>query len=227
MPLDTPIRVTYLNPGDTDPYGFECETYPDDARAAFDAAAATWNARIRTAVPIWISACWTDFTVLDKSLAGVTGVAAGMKSFRNFANAPSPDVCYVQALANSLAGYDLDPEHLDMHVSYNSGLVVPWYKGTDGQPGVGEMDLRHVATHEIAHGLGFRGSAQYDEASGEGTWGVDGYPLVYDLFVVDGRLNRIAKDYPQGSVDLGAQLVADENLWFDGPSARKANWGRP
>lgn len=215
------FEVTYLKPGDEDPYGQACEEFPEDARVAFDAATATWSGIIRSAVPIHISACWTDFRKVDKTLEKVTGVAAGMRAYRNFANAPQRNVCYFQSLANSLAGYDLDPLHPDMQISYNSGLIVPWYFGTDGKPGADQMDLMHVVTHEIGHGLGFRGSMVYDEIAGKGSWGVDGYPLVYDTAIVSGAGSKLL-DYPDASTELGAQLVGND-IWFKGTHAYRAN----
>mgnify|MGYP006284314055 CR=1 FL=1 len=237
------FRATWSRPGVIDDAGNMCIATPGaELDAAIQAATDIWAVRIASSVPIRIELCWTDFrknTELPEAMrAGATGIALGYRTYRNFEHAPQRDVCYPKPLANALAGYDLEPAFPDMQISYNAGLANPptisetsalhWYFGADGNPpadGYGRMDLVHVVAHEIAHGLGFRGSMDYDVDTGIGQWGADGYPLIYDTFIVDRSCvpgQRRLLDYPQRSTALGQQLIGD-SLYFAGANAIAAN----
>ncbi len=61
---------------------------------------------------------------------------------------------YVQALANKLAGQDLDPDTSDINATFSSTFT-NWYFGLDANPPVGQFDFVTVVLHEITHGLGF------------------------------------------------------------------------
>src|SRR4029078_10877518 len=97
--------------------------------------------------------------------------------------APQPYTWYPNALANAIAGFDVDPSHDDLNVTFNSDFA-DWYFGTDGQPG-GLVDFETVALHEMGHALGFIGSMTV--SSGVGNWGAGSvYPFVYDRFTQNG-----------------------------------------
>lgn len=208
------FSFTYLEAGDTDLLGQTCEAFPAKAKAAFNAAAAIWANTLKSTVPIKIKACWADL-----GSSNVLGYSGGGPFARDFKGAPKANTWYLGALANSLAGRDLDPE-FDMHITYNSGFS--WYYGMDGNPPAEQYDLVTVAAHEIAHGLNFSGSATYSD--GSGSFGYDtGYPNVYDTLMESGS-GKALTSYPNPSPELGA-LLTSNGLWLDGPNANAANGG--
>ena len=207
------FSITYVAAGEQDPWGQPCTAFPDSAKAAFQAAAAIWQNRVRSSVPITIRACWADL-----GSSSILGYSGGQPIHRNFSGAPKANTWYEQSLANALAGSRLRPD-FDMHITYNSQFS--WYMGTDGNTPYGKFDLVTVAAHEIAHGLNFSGSAQY--SGGTGSYGIGGYPLVYDTFLQSGAGTPLTS-YSTPSSALGT-LLTSGNLWFSGANANARNGG--
>ena len=110
-------------------------------------AAEIWSARLDSNVPIRIR---TQFTALG---AGVLGSAGPISVSRDFPNAPLPGTWYHIALANKLAGVDLNPATDDINVNFSSNFN--FYLGLDNNAPAGQPDLVTVLLHEFAHGLGF------------------------------------------------------------------------
>jgi hypothetical protein len=208
------FSFTYVAAGGTDPWGAVCQTFPDQAKTAFTAAAAIWTSTIQSSVPITISACWSNL-----GSSSILGYSGGAYSYRDFSGAPKPNTWYESSLANALYGSDLDPSRYDDYITYNSGFT--WYYGTDGYPTAGTYDLVTVAAHEIAHGLNFSGTAAY--AAGTGNFGSLGYPNIYDTFMEDAVGTKLTA-YTTPSTALGS-LLTSGSLWFNGTNANAANGG--
>ncbi len=113
---------------------------------AFQRAAEIWAARLDSNVPIRIRA---QFTPLG---AGVLGSAGPISVVRDFANAPLPGTWYHVALANKLAGVDLNVANDDINANFSTNFN--FYLGLDNNHGT-QPDLVTVLLHEFAHGLGF------------------------------------------------------------------------
>ena len=130
----------------------------------FQRAADSWGRLLNSNVEIKIKGsmptldgCGTDRVVLGQ--AGPDGAAA------NFANAPRANRAYPSALANSLAGSDLDPSTTDLTAQFNVGLdtgtcstgTAGWWYGVQDPALVpaNRLPLLPVVFHEIGHGLGF------------------------------------------------------------------------
>jgi hypothetical protein len=221
----TTFIITYVANGGADLWGQPCFTVPEDAKAAFNAAAAIWGNLLQSSVPITIKACWA--TLASPTILGYSG---GGPIHRDFTGAPLANTWYGGALANALAGSDLDPASFDMHITYNSNFA--WYYGTDSATPSGQYDLMSVVLHEIAHGLNFSGSMSYlGGTGGTGSWGYGtGYPNVYDTFMRDGTAdpgNRLVNTgiYPNPSAALGSALISN-NIFFHGINAMTANGGQ-
>ena len=197
------INVTYT--------GFTTE-----AQAAFQQAVNIWQTQISSTVPIEISA---EFKVLG---TGVLGSASSNFVYANFANA-SPSTWYQAALANRLAGIDLDPFEHDIDANFNSGFV-NWYFGTDGNTPAGQFDFVTVVLHEIAHGLGFSGLMNV--SGGLGSWGTNGFPYIYDRFVENGSMQAIINTalFANPSTSLAAQLTGND-LYWNGTNGKSGNGG--
>jgi fibronectin type 3 domain-containing protein len=208
------FNITYVASGGYDEWGEPCLSFPSQAMNAFNYAANIWASTISSTVPITIRACWADL-----GSTSILGYSGGYYVYKNFPGATYSNTYYASSLANALSGTDLGPGAYDMHITYNTNFG--WYFGTDANPAPGTMDFVTVATHEIAHGLNFSGSAKY--SSGSGSYGIDGYPMVYDIFMRDGSGNLLTS-YASPSTSLGT-LLSSNNLWFHGQNAMVANGG--
>jgi len=208
------FSFTYVADGNEDPWHQVCTTFPDNAKTAFNAAAAIWASKLQSSVLITIQACWASLS--DPNTLGYSG---GQPLHRDFSWAPQANTWYQGSLANALYGSDLDSTSFDMYITYNSNFA--WYTATDSHPPAGQYDLVTVAAHEIAHGLNFSGSAQY--FGGMGSYGYDGYPQIYDTFMEDNGGRKLTS-YPNSSAELGT-LLTSGSLWFNGSNANAANGG--
>ncbi|HVF42471.1 MAG TPA: PA domain-containing protein [Pyrinomonadaceae bacterium] len=157
---------------------------------AFQFAANIWGATLNSSVPITIRASWAPLTC--NATSGALAQANSVGMFRNFANAPFANTWYTGALANALAGADLNPSAPEIEVQVNSNLGnagcidgTHFYLGLDGNHASDE-DLVAVLMHEFAHGLGFLSFA--NAATGAFASGV---PSVYDRFLVDNTTGKL------------------------------------
>src|SRR3954452_970569 len=211
------IRVTYSS-------GFT-----PAAKAAFQAAVDIWKTQINSRVPITIAADWSPLGT------DVLGQAGPANFRRDFTGAPQPNTFYPDALANSLAGRDLDPAHPEIEAKFNSAFPA-WYLGTDGRPDINHYDFESVVLHELGHGLGFVGTLDgltppVWTDSGRGYWGLDSpgdRPTIFDRLAIDGQ-GRDALNtgvYPQGSLQLGGLLRGNTGgLQWKGSEGVLANSG--
>lgn len=211
------FQITYVADGGVDEWGKRCYTFPENAKAAFTAAASIWGNLIKSEVPITIKACWADL-----GASSTLGYAGGGSLHRDFPGAPKGGVWYEGALANALAKTDLEPSEPDMHITYNRNFS--WYYATPST----QYDLMTVILHEIAHGLNLSGSMDYGYYyAGQGSWGYKITPVlphIYDTFVQNGSGNSLL-NYTNPSAALGDALRSG-NVWFHGPKAMEANGGQ-
>ncbi|HEY2018856.1 MAG TPA: hypothetical protein VGH38_35365, partial [Bryobacteraceae bacterium] len=87
---------------------------------AFQAAANKWGATLASNVNIRVNAVWTALTCTTYS--AVLGSAGATEVFRDFASAPVGGHWYAKALANKIAGTDLDPATVDISANFNVNL---------------------------------------------------------------------------------------------------------
>lgn len=193
--------------------------FTPQAQAAFQHAVDIWESLINSNVTIHVTASWTPLP------SNVLGSAGPDFFFRNFTNAPLSNRWYPVALANSLAGTDLDPGFSDITANFNSNFN-SWYLGTDGNPNFGQYDFVSVVLHELGHGLGFIGSM--DVNGGSGSWGLSGSPFIFDQFAENGANQQLINTglFPNPSAALAGQLTGN-NIFFDGTTTRLANGGNP
>ena len=186
--------------------------FPDWAKKEVQAAVDVWAANFSSPVTITVDASWGR-----SSSWGILGSARPTNFYSGFAGAPDPTLWYTSALANSLAGKDLDKANPEMIIQVNSGAA--WNTRGDGAPSNNEYDLESVFLHEIAHGLGFLSNDSYDSYYGVAS--LD-QPTPYDAYAqtADGR--RLA-DLPSPSLELGQALTT--SLLWSGPLGIAANNG--
>lgn len=140
--------------------GNPAETVGEARLNAFQFAADIWGNFLESDVEILVGASF-DPKFCNASSA-VLGSAGPNTAHANFSGAPVANTWYVQALANSLYGSDLDDSTDDIGASFNSSIDnnnnclanTDWYYGYDGNGG-GDIDFVTVVLHELAHGLGF------------------------------------------------------------------------
>lgn len=144
-------NVGFNDPTPATPVGGNSGTTLGQQRLiAFQHAANIWSARLDSNVPIRIRA---QFTALG---ANVLGSAGPVSVVRNFAGAPLANTWYHIALANKLAGIDLNPAGDDINANFSTNFN--FYLGIDNNHGT-QPDLVTVLLHEFAHGLGFSQTA--------------------------------------------------------------------
>ncbi|MFM6070336.1 MAG: hypothetical protein ACKPB9_01920, partial [Dolichospermum sp.] len=186
------------------------------AQTAFQFAVDIWESLLDSSVPITVNASFANLG------SNILGQAGALNFFRNFSGAPQTNTWYPVALANSLAGQDLDPTASDIGVLLNSNFN--WYYGLDNNVPTNQMSFVSVVLHELGHGLGFSGSM--NNQSGSGSWGFAGSPDIYDRFTENGSGQSLLDTslFPNPSTALGSQLTSN-NIFFDGSNANAANGG--
>ncbi len=121
----------------------------------FNRAAAIWEAKLLPKTDVHILA---SFAALGPNVLGSAGT---LFVFANFPGAELPNTWYPAALANQLAGVDLQPcppgplsiQCFDIQTRFSTQFN--FYLGFDNNDGPGQADLLAVALHELGHGLGF------------------------------------------------------------------------
>ena len=186
--------------------------FPEWTKVQVQAAIDTWAANFDSKVPIYIEATWGR-----SSSYSVLGSARPGNYFANFPGAPDASLWYPSALANALAGKDLDGDNPEMVINVNS--LASWYRGNGNGPNKSEYDLQSVILHEMAHGLGFLSTDSYDTYFGYGS--ID-QPTPYDAYVQTGDGRRLS-DLPSPSLELGEALTS--KLVWSGALGIAANGG--
>jgi hypothetical protein len=184
---------------------------PAARAAALERALAIWARRIGSPVPITIEARFAP------AAAGLLASAGPNFIWRDFEGAPDRSTWYADALANRLAGRQMEPGEPDIVASFNS--IQDWHFGSGPVP-AGKYDFTSVALHEIGHGLGFLGLASVTRGMGQVR--LFGYPSAYDRFVENEAGRSLVRDFATKTKPLGAQLQGG-NLFFDSALVRAAN----
>ncbi len=186
--------------------------FPAWAKTDVQAAIDVWSANFSSSVPISIEATWGK-----SSSSAILGSARPGNYFSAFKSAPDSTLWYPSALANAIAGEDLDPSSPEIVIQANSGAN--WDQRNDGTPTKSEYDLESVFIHELGHGLGFLSTDAFDPYF---KFGILDQPTAFDAYAQtpDGR--RLS-DIQSPSYDLGTALT--NTLTWSGPIGIAANNG--
>jgi hypothetical protein len=188
------------------------KNFPEWAKKDFQAAVDVWSANFASKVPVTIDASW-----IRSTSSSILGSARPGSYYAGFDGAPDASLWYPSALANALAGKDLDPNNPEMVIQANSSAS--WNTRNDGSPRLTEYDLQSVFLHEMGHGLGFLSTDSYDNFFG---YGSIEQPTPYSAYaqLPDGR--RLS-DLPSPSLELGKALTS--TLVWSGALGIAANGG--
>jgi cysteine-rich repeat protein len=181
---------------------------------ALQFAADVWESYLLSPVEIRVGATF-DLTQSCNGFAAILGSAGAASLFFNFAGA-TPNVLYPSALADKIAGMDLDPGFDDIVSRFNANLGaggtcnLDFYLGLDGNPPSAiAIDLVAVALHEIGHGLGF--AAAFNVSTGAELGGLD------DVFELGLERHGVGPLAPMTNAGRAAAATDDGDLHFIGP----------
>jgi hypothetical protein len=184
----------------------------------FNAAAAVWSAFLDSNVATVVNAQFNSLTPCGNG-SGVLGSAGTNLIFRDFTNAPFSGTWYHFALANKLAGSDLNAAH-EINATFNSdidtGCLAPgtrFYYGLDNTTPANTINLFVVLLHELGHGLGF--SSFVNGATGQLN---SGFPDIYTRFMFDRTVNKYWHQMTNAERFTSARN--NGNVLWDGPSVR-------
>ena len=231
MQASSQFNVTYVN---------ACggQTWPSQARQAFDHAMRIWETHLQSSVPVRIEATWRQFES-ENDRRNVLGSAGPTL----IAQVPEPigqnDTWYSVAQASAMTGQDIvggSPNaQYDIRININCDYSA-WYFGTDANTPEDLIDFVTVVLHEVGHGIGFIGSMRADKDTEVAEWGFESsttnrtFPIIYDQFVEDGNGNEILDESvyfnPSGALFRG--LTGNNNgLFFVGFDAAQVFNGAP
>ena len=188
------------------------DNFPDWARKEVQAAVDVWAANFQSAVPVNVEATWGR-----SSSWGILGSARPSDFYSGFTGAPDSSLWYPSALANALAGRDLDKSNPEIIIQVNANAE--WNVRGDGTPRNSEYDLESVFLHEIAHGVGFLSNDSYDSFFNVAS--LD-QPTPFDAYAQTSDGHRLA-DLPTPSPELATALTT--SLVWSGPLGTAANGG--
>jgi hypothetical protein len=206
----TPTRSKNLEVKST--FEVKYNNFPEWAKKEVQTSIDVWSANFKSSVVISVDASWGR-----SSSWGVLGSARPGSFFSAFSGAPDPSLWYPSALANALAGRDLDKKNPEIIIQVNSAAA--WNSRGDGAPSSNEYDLQSVFLHELGHGLGFLSNDAYDPFFGLGS--LD-QPTPFDAYLQTSDGRRLA-DLPTPSRELGIALTT--SLEWNGALGIKANSG--
>lgn len=167
-------------------------------------AAELWGAVLQSDVPVFVGA---QFNPLGSNVLGSAGATF---VFSDFAPGIEADTWYSSALADAIAGAELNPGFTDISSQFSSDFA--FYYGLDGATPAGQVNFLDVVMHEFGHGLGF----QNFENEAAGTF-LQGRKDIYSVFTYD---NTTGKFWPEMTIaERQASALNYGKVVFTGASA--------
>lgn len=196
-------------------------TLGDQRQIAYQFAAHLWGSVLKSDSPVFVGASFAPLACTPTS--GVLGSAGAVSVFSDFAPAAVPGTWYGGALADAIAGVDLDPGFIDISSRFNGDIGVnpncltgaDWYYGLDGNTPEGSINFLNVVMHEIGHGLGF----QNFENEATGTF-LGGVPDIYSTFTLDNSTGKLWTEMTDAERAISGRN--NGKVVFVGPAATRA-----
>ncbi|MEI9919050.1 MAG: T9SS type A sorting domain-containing protein [Bacteroidota bacterium] len=195
------------------------EGFTTEAQAAFQEAVDIWASLLQSPVTIRIHARWTPLAT------GVLGSAGPGSYVRNFAAAPDFGAWYPIAVAEKIAGVELNAsDDYDIEATFNSTQSA-WHFGLTGSnPPAGKYDLVSIVLHEIGHGLGI--THAYDVVNNQAVIPsyFDGTPVVYETNIQAADGTSYVGQYTPPSTAL-KNVITSRALFYSSDLVKGANGG--
>ena len=215
----------------------DLQPWPADAQAAMNHVVDILDDLINSSIPIVIDACYQATVTQDENGDTVpdldTLASAGPSEFFIKADVSALPVAnrdYAVALANAIAGTDLNGEDVEIGMSANSRYS--WDFCTIGCTVDAERnDFVSTIVHEVLHGLGFFTSFdpvtdQDGNPTGEGMFSDP--PAIMDDYVIQLADNTKLIDLANNSETLwNAMQQGSGTVGFNGPNALAINGSAP
>lgn len=186
---------------------------------AFQHAASIWGATLDSVPEIRVFATFEPLSC--NATSAVLGSAGPISVWSDFPGALFAGTWYHGALANKLAGFQLDPATPEIRARFNVNLGAvgcltgsPWYLGLDTAAPANSVNLVTVLLHEFAHGLGF--SSVTNVSTGVP---LAGQSDAYSKFYFDTSLN-LARD-AMTDAQRKASAISGRVVWT-GPNVTAA-----
>jgi hypothetical protein len=190
----------------------------------------TAQASFQRAINIWSNILKSDVTVRVIAFyqplgPSVLGSATAGDFNRNFPGAPKANTWYPIALAEKIAGRELNSVN-DYDIVCRFSNEVQWYFGRIA-PAVGQFDFESVVLHELCHGLGFIGSMSVNESNNTASYGFGSTsPFIFDSFTETraGLQLTDTTNFKNNTRELRSELLSND-LFFNSPIAKLTNNG--
>ena len=182
----------------------------------FEYAANIWEQRLQPKTDIFVLASF------DPLAANVLGSAGTTFVFSDFPGAELPGTWYPSALADKLAGVELNPGFADIRARFSSNFT--FYFGFDANEG-SLVDLAPVVLHELGHGLGFANFV--DETTGSLFLGASDVYSEYTLDVTTNKLWNDMTDLERKTSAVNLRKVSWSGLHVNGSVPAVLSPGEP
>lgn len=181
--------------------------FTEEAKVAYQYAVDIWASLLKSPVQIVVNANFTDLG------QGVLGSAGPTNFVRDFSGAVQDTTFYPIALAEKIAGQNLNvPGAADINSNFNSEF--DFYFGLDGNPPAGQYDFVSIVLHELGHGLGFTGATSFEGGIGNWSLNSNNDASIYTMFVELGN-GTLITEIPSGSTEAGDAFTSND-LFFNG-----------
>jgi len=187
-------------------------------RTVFMAGANYVSSLFTAAYPGEVIRVKAAFTNLGTQTVGNGGSRGYTNNFGSANPSYKANVDYTWTLANHVAGRELFATNT-LAVNFNTNAVVTFnYSTNESAPlGGGQESLFTTVVHELVHGMGF---INYINAA-NGSF--DGFPTVYDTFIVQDNNSPVA--YTSLSDANRLVAITNNNLFWNGPLGVGGNAG--
>jgi hypothetical protein len=209
-------------------------TVGEQRRIVYQFAADLWGSVLETDVDVRVAASF-PVDLGCTSTSATLGAAAALWLNWNFPNAPLADTIYHSALANQIAGENINatspdytpPNDVEIYSFFNANLGQPgcldgigWYYGLDGNTPANQINFLDTVMHEIGHGLGFSGFVGLTNGVLGNRVGANGTSDIYTHFAYDNVTGARFDDPSMDRFLRRDSMATQGRVGWDGDNAK-------